>query len=248
MVCHCLLIESNDGLVLVDTGLGLGDIERPKARLGRTFTTVVRPRMVPAETAVRQIEGLGFRGDDVRHIVLTHMDLDHAGGLSDFPGAQVHVLDREHDAALAPPTAAERKRYSQLQWAHGPRWVSHSQAGETWMELSSVSALNAHTDEEILLVPLLGHSRGHCGVAVKTANGWLLHAGDSYFFHDESDPDDPSCPIGLRMFQRILDVNHRSRLANQRRLRELKRNHSTEVEIFCAHDPLEFDRMARASA
>ena len=33
MVCHCLLIETNDGLALVDTGIGLDDIANPP-RLG----------------------------------------------------------------------------------------------------------------------------------------------------------------------------------------------------------------------
>ena len=33
MVCHCLLIESNDGLVLVDTGFGINDVKNPTQRL-----------------------------------------------------------------------------------------------------------------------------------------------------------------------------------------------------------------------
>ncbi len=34
---------------------------------------------------------LGYSINDVRHIILTHLDLDHAGGLHDFPNAAVHV-------------------------------------------------------------------------------------------------------------------------------------------------------------
>lgn len=40
---------------------------------------------------VKQIDGRSYRIEDVRHIVLTHLDLDHAGGLPDFPHAKVHV-------------------------------------------------------------------------------------------------------------------------------------------------------------
>lgn len=36
LVCRCLLVETDQGLTLVDTGLGLGDIAGPK-RLGSTF-------------------------------------------------------------------------------------------------------------------------------------------------------------------------------------------------------------------
>jgi hypothetical protein len=39
MVCHCLLIESNDGLVLVDTGFGIADVKNPNQRLGHAFTS-----------------------------------------------------------------------------------------------------------------------------------------------------------------------------------------------------------------
>src|SRR3954447_26425896 len=78
MVCHCLLIETAKGLVLVDTGLGLGDLSDPSRRLGRAFVSLVKPSLDPEETARRQIERMGFKAADVRHIVLTHLDLDHA--------------------------------------------------------------------------------------------------------------------------------------------------------------------------
>ena len=29
LVCHCLLVETDSGLVLVDTGFGLRDVEEP---------------------------------------------------------------------------------------------------------------------------------------------------------------------------------------------------------------------------
>ena len=41
MICHCLLIETNDGLVLVDTGIGLGDIASPRERLGAGFVAEI---------------------------------------------------------------------------------------------------------------------------------------------------------------------------------------------------------------
>ena len=52
MVCHCLLVETNDGLALVDTGIGLGDIANPP-RLGRKWVRQTTPKLDPAETAVQ---------------------------------------------------------------------------------------------------------------------------------------------------------------------------------------------------
>ncbi len=115
LVCHCLLLEVEDGLVLVDTGLGTADLAQPRRRLGPMWLLYSRPLIDPGQTALAQVRRLGFAAADVRHIVLTHLDLDHAGGLSDFPTAQVHVLDVEYTQrntaanqdgeASLPPTA-----------------------------------------------------------------------------------------------------------------------------------------------
>src|SRR5688500_15190874 len=80
MVCHVLLIETGRELVLVDSGFGVADIRDPGRRIGREMIGLVRPRLDEAETALRQVERLGFAPQDVRHIVCTHLDLDHAGG------------------------------------------------------------------------------------------------------------------------------------------------------------------------
>ena len=99
----------------------------------------------------------------------------------------------------------------------------------------------------ILLVPLTGHTRGHAGVAVRADGGWLLHAGDAYFFHGEMDPAGYRCPPGLRLYQRMMEVDRRARLANQERLRGLVKERAGQVRILCAHDAVEFERWAAAN-
>jgi len=242
MCCHCLLIESADGLVLVDTGLGTADVRNP-AQLGRAFVAVTRPRLLLEETALHQVQGLGFKAADVRHIVVTHLDLDHAGGLPDFPEAQVHIFKPEHHAAMERPSLGEKGRYRPAHFAHRPKWAMHETQGEKWNGFDSISTLPGSRDE-ILLVPLIGHTRGHCGVAVNTGSNWLLHCGDAYFYHDEVNPQHPYCTPGLRLFQNLMQVDGKQRKANQARLLELARSKGKEVELFCAHDPVELARYA----
>ena len=68
LICHCLLIEGAEGLVLIDTGFGLDDARNP-GQLGAPFRALTRPRLQAAETAIYQIRGLGLEPSDVRHVV-----------------------------------------------------------------------------------------------------------------------------------------------------------------------------------
>ncbi|GLZ42605.1 MBL fold metallo-hydrolase [Actinokineospora sp. NBRC 105648] len=243
LVCHVLLVEGDDGLVLVDTGFGVADLANPRDTLPGPFVALVRPVRDPAQAALRQLEALGYNRSDVRHIVLTHLDLDHAGGIADFPDARVHVFGPEHRAAMTPATASEKARYRRAHWAHNPKWEIHEpSAGERWMGLEAVRPLPGLSDD-FLLVPLQGHTRGHCGVAVNSDTGWLLHAGDTYFNRAEMDPV-PSCPPGLRVFQSVAQIDGKARHANQKRLHEMVQGHRGEVTVFSAHDAAELQRLS----
>jgi glyoxylase-like metal-dependent hydrolase (beta-lactamase superfamily II) len=241
LVCHCLLIETGSGLVLVDTGLGLNEVARPQ-RLGRTFLMITRPALEASETAARQVVQLGYQVEDVRHIVLTHLDLDHASGLADFPHAKVHVHEQEFQAAQHPLTSQERRRYRSVQWAHSPDWVRHTTNGDDWLGFSAVRELPG-LPPSILLIPLGGHTRGHVGVAVEGDDGWLLHAGDAYFAHGQIAAN-PTCPPFLNVFQSLMQTDKTTRLYNVQRLRELAAD--GKVDIFSAHDESELMSLAKA--
>jgi glyoxylase-like metal-dependent hydrolase (beta-lactamase superfamily II) len=239
MVCHCLLAETDDGLALVDTGIGLDDIASPM-RLGRKWVRQCKPRLDPAETAVEQVKALGFSADDVRHVLLTHLDRDHAGGVPDFPKAKVHVHRTEYDMAVTGRIAPPKGRYIAGQWQHGPDWNFCGEGGEDWFGFTGVRALGDR-EADVLMIPLPGHTLGHCGIAVRGEEKWVLHAGDAYFFHGELEPA-PRMPFVLGMFQRRADMDRKRRLANLARLRALKAAHGAEVEIVNSHDPVDYDR------
>lgn len=247
LVCHCLLIETGQhGLVLVDTGYGLHDVrhphDQPHPRITRFMRGLLNIRLREEETAARQIEALGFDVRDVRHIVLTHLDFDHAGGLADFPNATVHVMAREYDAATGPRHEfVARNRYRPPQFHDVTQWRRYGARGERWFGFDAVRDLDG-LPPEILLVPLPGHSWGHAGVAVATARGWLLHAGDAYFYRGEMRQPVRECTPGLRWYQRMMEVDRTARLDNQARLRRLSIEQAASVRLICAHDAVEYER------
>jgi glyoxylase-like metal-dependent hydrolase (beta-lactamase superfamily II) len=246
MVCHCMVVELSDGLALVDTGLGTEDVAAPVKRLGAGFVALVAPRCRQEETALARLAALGFGARDVRHILPTHLDLDHAGGIGDFPDATVHVLAQEHAAAVAPRNWLERQRYRPRQWSSA-RWQMHPSQGETWFGFDGVRPLPG-TQDEVLIIPLYGHTRGHAGIAVRGDTGWILHAGDAYFTHEEVHGTPPSCPRGLSVFQQVIQVDGEQRLRNQARLTELVRTHGGEVTVVCAHDAGELEALSGTSS
>jgi glyoxylase-like metal-dependent hydrolase (beta-lactamase superfamily II) len=253
LVCHCLLIEGPRSLTLVDTGLGTFDIANPRRTVGPAWMGAMRPRLDMEETALRRVRALGFRIDDVSDIVLTHLDFDHAGGLRDFPRARVHVWRDEHEAATRAAGGGvlggwKKRRYSPVQWAHGPAWQFYEDDGESWFGFQGVRAVKG-LGAEVLLVPLFGHSTGHCGVAVRTTEGWLLHAGDAYFHHREIEPPaGRRVPAGVRAYENLYQAQRARRVANRDRLRNLAADSGARVTVVCAHDPEYLRRHVRSEA
>lgn len=116
-----LLIKTEDGLVLVDTGLGTEDYVHDSGIL-KLFKVITRMPLDPQEAAIHQIARLGYNPQDVRHIVLTNMHFDHCGGLPDFPKAKIHVHRREYEAFLDRPRQFTDLAYVKRHIAHELDW------------------------------------------------------------------------------------------------------------------------------
>lgn len=236
MVCHCLLIESERGLILVDTGFGTQDVKHPES-LGISSHLFGWKRSLEG-TALHQLKTLGFQAADVRHIVVTHLDLDHAGGLSDFPSAQVHCLKSEWQAANDRRGWQGKQRYRPSQLVHHPHWRLHEVSdGESWQGFQRVREIPG-IPPEILLIPLPGHSLGHLGIAVGLeGESWLLHAGDSYY--DRLELYNPKqLSFGLKYLRHTIHADRKLAWENQKQLHHLIENHKN-IRVFCSHDPSE---------
>lgn len=240
LVAHVLLVEHTRGLVLVDTGFGRADHADP-SRLGAARFMLQAERSDSA-TVAGALEALGHSTDDVTDIVLTHLDLDHAGGLADFPGATVHTTADEHAAALPKPSLRDSSRYRSAQFAHGVKWQIHNGPGDNWRNgLTGIEVLPGVT-----MIPMPGHTRGHTAVAVESDRGLLVHAGDAVFdasvYAAKSPSGEDLKPIRLlRTFEKAMAVDRRRIAGNHAALRRL--NDADGVTVFPAHDSRIFEAL-----
>ena len=220
-----------------DTGVGRALNQNPRKHLGyiNQFIYGMDRAASSFTSALEHVERLGYRAQDVRHIIPTHLDFDHCGDLLDFPEATVHVFEQELARASSPTSLMDKQRYLTHTLAHNPKYALYQEPdGEPWFGFETVRALRGVSDE-ILLIPLFGHSAGHTGVAVNGPNGWVLHAGDAYYqrvhlFQPMS--------MFARLIRRRIDHNPEAAINNQRRLGALIES-DANVRVFCSHDPLE---------
>jgi len=93
-------IERGDGVVLVDTGetarvheLGYHPRWHPFYRRAARF------KVAPEDELGPQLRELGMKAADVRHVILTHLHTDHAGGLAHVVGSKTWVHAAEYKRA-----------------------------------------------------------------------------------------------------------------------------------------------------
>lgn len=230
MVCRVLLLAGADGIALVDTGFGTADVADP-GRLG-PIRHLLRPALRREETALAQLAVRGIPATSVTDIVLTHGDLDHAGGITDFPGARVHLSAAELAAVRRRRGVLAAQRYRPAQWSGAPQLIGHGPGQGDWHGLPGAVDLSRWIPG-VVMVPLAGHTAGHVGVAVRTDAGWLLHAGDAL-------QSAASLRAGMRpdvrLRRRLLAADPAALRATQGALARLLREHP-EVRVVASHSP-----------
>ena len=226
---HCLLVQTDDRLILIDTGIGLQDTLTPLERLGQPLIDEVGFQLNEASTAFRQIERMDLDPHRVTDCILTHLDPDHAGGLADFSQAQVHVSSEEYENFKS-----GNPRYLPIQLAHRPALRTYAASDDTWLgwEARKITGI---PNVELYLIPLFGHTLGHCGVALQTPSGWILYAGDAYYLRAELTEEHH--PIDALATLRA-DANDK-RKETLKRLREFVAAYP-DVLVFGYHDPEEW--------
>jgi glyoxylase-like metal-dependent hydrolase (beta-lactamase superfamily II) len=171
-----ILVKSPHGLAVIETGLGnkLTEKQRKIFRIREDWD-------IPGS-----LSSLGIGRDDITHVVLTHCDFDHAGGVVmrndrgehelTFPRAQ-HIVQRtEWEDAMSPNQRA-----------------SHTYWPQNFEELKASDNLRLVGGEYevfpgVFLVPTGGHTRGHQIVRITSDEDTAVHMADLLPTHIHFNP------------------------------------------------------------
>ena len=173
---YAWVIEHRDGVIVVDTGQGAHLLET-----GRSLHPYLRWEVVfrieREEEIGPQLRALGIGPRDVKRVVLTHLHMDHDGGLAHFPNSEILVSRGELGTARG--WAGRMRGYLPNRW---PSWfdpVPLDFAAEPFGPFAASKRLTAAGDVVAVATP--GHTADHISILVQDGDTTFFLAGDTSY-------------------------------------------------------------------
>jgi len=173
---YAWVIDCSDGIFVVDTGQGAHLLESGKS-LHPYVRWEVAFRIEPEQEVGPQLRALGDGPRDVKRIILTHLHMDHDGGLAHFPDTEILVTPGELEIARG--LAGRMRGYLPHRW---PAWFDpvplHLEA-EQFGPFAQSRRLTAAGDVVAVATP--GHTAHHISIVAQDGDTAYFLAGDTSY-------------------------------------------------------------------
>jgi glyoxylase-like metal-dependent hydrolase (beta-lactamase superfamily II) len=180
--CPAFLISHpNAGRILVDTSLHSSIAAEPRENLGRLVARYARPRIEPGRDLPSQLRELGADPRSIPLVVMTHLHVDHASGISEFPSSTFVISSAEWRAATTgsrPLLRGYRPQHYDFAFDYrlvdfgGSRVDSYASFGR---------AFDLFGDGSVRLAFTPGHTLGHMCVLARLRDRDFVIAGDAVY-------------------------------------------------------------------
>lgn len=165
---NCLLIQSDRGNLLIDTGCG----QKYSDKEVRIY------RIENSPGIIQRLQSLGIQPEEIDFVINTHLHFDHCGGNTQYSG------EDEKNIEPAFPNACYVVRQQELEAAEHPNERTRATYfAHNWESLRRHGLLKViDKDQEIIpgvrciLTP--GHTAGHQSVQIESGGNVLLYIAD----------------------------------------------------------------------
>ena len=222
-----LIRHPSAGAILVDTGLHPSITTDGRENFGSLGTRIGNPALAAGEDVPAQLRKRGLDPNEVPVVVMTHLHVDHASAISEFPQATFVVSETEwQSAAHGSRPILNGYRRPHFDYAFDYRSVDFDRGG-----ISSYASFgrtfDLFGDGSIRLAYTPGHSAGHMSVIAHLKERDFVIGGDATYTQGQLDGSAPLAP-------RPFDAHN-----YRRSLQELKlfRNQFPDAVVTPGHDP-----------
>lgn len=178
-----LIEHPGAGPLLIDTGLHPSCAGGARANMGVIGGLIYEIRMEHDQALRFQLPARGIQSSEVRLVIMTHLHIDHASAVSEFPQATFVIDRREWDAAAH---GGFRRGYHTRQFDHAFDWRTIDFEADAVDSFSAFArSVDLLGDGSIRLVSTPGHTAGHVSVVVRTAQRELLIVADAAYTERE---------------------------------------------------------------
>jgi glyoxylase-like metal-dependent hydrolase (beta-lactamase superfamily II) len=208
------LIEHAKGLVLFDTGCAPEVAVDAEGYWGVATKFLKNIRFTKDQVVDQQVKLHGYKPADVKYVVVSHLHLDHSGGLKLFPNAQFLVMQGELPYAYWPEAKARNGFiFNDLAPTRGFAW--RELAGDT----------DIFGDGSLMMLKTAGHTPGECSLQVRLKHESVILTGDTIHIRPQLET--------LAAMHSDYDIADAS--ASIRRLREMRDR--GEARLWISHAP-----------
>jgi glyoxylase-like metal-dependent hydrolase (beta-lactamase superfamily II) len=183
-----LIRHPKAGAILVDTGLHPSIASDPSENLGRLGTWFFKPEMEPGEDLPSQLRERDIEPSAIRLVLMTHLHVDHASAIADFPEATFIVSAAEWKAATT-GLFPFGKGYRRQQYDYAFDFRTLTFDGENVSSYATFGrTVDLFGDGSIRLASTPGHTAGHQSVIVRLKDRDMVISGDAIYLEEQLEP------------------------------------------------------------
>lgn len=173
-----LVEHPSAGAFLIDAGYDPSVAQDPARTMGHFWGRLFFSHRMDARPLREQVRERGVDPERVRGVIFTHLHVEHASGVGEFPEAMLLVDRREWRFATGP--LARFDAYHPRTLRRGRRWVLVDYDSPEAAPYGAFErTLDLFGDGSVRLVSTAGHTAGHQSVLVRLQEREALVCGDA---------------------------------------------------------------------